>query len=245
MNPGGLNMKKAALAVLFLSFAIAIAAVPAFADSVLYNNTTAYSGTGVAYGIFGGNETTDSFTLASSATVTSVSFDFWAPVPTAVPSSTPASIELTNINWSIGTSAFGASWSGTGVAPTSYTYLDTVNDNGGQPYFYYQVYSVSLSIPDIDLGPGTYWLTLDNAVSDAPYDYWEVSKGASSAYFNSTGDSIPSETFEILGPGSSVPEGGPGLLYLMMAGALCLGCTVAVKRSRLSQLSPGSRADKL
>lgn len=215
-------MKRTTLGILFFSLAGAVAAVPACADTILYNNATAASGTLVAYGIFSGWSTSDAFNLASSDTISSVTFNYWVPqgqVPTT-------SNGLTSIDWSIGTSELGTSLgSGTGVAPTSWSYLDTVNDNGGAPGYYYQVYSETISIPDIALGSGTYWLTLANAASGL--GYWEESNGPSAAY-NPAYGSIPSETFEILGSGGPTVIPEPPSLLLLVTGLA--GLALALRR---------------
>jgi len=201
-------MRKAALAALFLSFACAVATMPAFAQT-LYNNFTSYSDTAVpyaAYGIFGAPYyTTDSFTLGSSATVAGVTFDYWvyASYPT---DESP----LNSIEWSIGTSPYGAQ-DGTGTAvPTSYTYLNTRNDGAGN----FQIYTVTLPVtPEASLGSGTtYWLTFNNASSPGPggYAYWDTSDGPSTAYSPEYGQ-IPSESFTLFGNSgpTAVPEYSP------------------------------------
>ena len=76
-----------------------------------------------------------------------------------------------------------------------------------------------LTIP-VGLGPGTYWLTLQNA-NDAFGSgvLWDQNSGPSSAFENFLG-TIPSETFQILGGGGTTPE--PGSIMLFGTGILGL-----------------------
>ena len=229
-------MKKASLAALVFSFAGAIAAAPAFADTVLYNNAGPNTDTGsplYAYGVYSASQdTTDSFTLASNATVTGANFMLWT-YQNGVEGEPGF-----QVNWSIGTTPFGSDvGTGTNVTPTSTVYLNPIHLSVNDTSFW--VYSVTISIPNTSLGPGEYWFTLDNTESSAAdgLGFWDASYpastvGTSTAYFgNSAVTAVPSQTFEILGSGSApVPEGGSGLLYVMMAGTICLGCAVAVKR---------------
>jgi hypothetical protein len=189
------------LASLFLSFACAVAALPAFAQT-LYSNTGPYTDTGspfYAYGVYNfSQDTTDSFTLGSSATVSGASFILWEYQSGATP------LTSWDLDYSIGTSPFGSQVeAGTGVTPTSSDYLNPIYVSANNTSYYANL--VTISIPNIDLGPGTYWLTLaDTTNTQNFYTFWDaswpVSEGPSTAYFHSTFTTVPSETFTIFGP---------------------------------------------
>jgi hypothetical protein len=73
------------------------------------------------------------------------------------------------------------------------------------------------------LNPGTYWLTLQNAIVNDDPVYWDENSGPSSASQNSLG-TIPSESFTILGTATTttsnetLPE--PNTLILLASAAL-------------------------
>jgi len=194
-------MKKAGLAVLLLILAGTIASAHAYAGT-LYSNLGAngYPFQGYAIMEFDGPfYVSDSFTLSSLSTIDRVDFVAW----------TTGGYNLLSLDWSIGTSPF----CGTSVtaSTTNGALIATIGD--------YDVYEESISIPDLTLGPGTYWLTFGNAVAIRPQDgnltglvYWNESDGLSSAFADFyPGDSIPSESFTI--NGSPVPE--PSSLLLI------------------------------
>jgi hypothetical protein len=183
----GTKMKKSAvLSVLVLGLATALAAAPASADTTLYDNTGPTSNGGDtgngAFALDYGYVVTDSFTLSSSSTVTSANFLIWL-----YPGDT-----LSNVDWSIGTSAFDTSL-GAATATTS-----SLGQTNSGVFGSYNVYDESISIPSLSLGAGTYWFTLQNANTGGYPAFWDVSNGASSAVNNILG-AVPSETFQILG----------------------------------------------
>jgi hypothetical protein len=180
-------MKRASLAVSFLALVGAIAAVPAFADSTLYSNGPANDQT-LGWTINSGYSVSDSFTLSQASTVTGATFDAWLN----------SKDSLTGVNWSIGNTEEGSSL-GSGTAGTVSTLVVT---NG----YGFDVYSESISIPDITLAAGTYWFTLGSATTvDSNLAYWDMNNGPSVAFQNgsnlndySEGGSN-SETFSIDG----------------------------------------------
>ncbi len=101
----------------------------------------------------------------------------------------------------------------------------------------YFVESDTFSTGNISLGAGTYYLTLQNAVTvDSDTAYWEINNGPSAAYLTSSNPSsflvnapIPSESFDIQGPGGTVtPE--PGYWALL---SVAIAGLIWVKRRRL------------
>jgi hypothetical protein len=198
------------LAVLFLSLVGALAVVPASADTTLYNNTGPTSNGGdTTYGAFTldyGYVVTDSFTLSQSSTVTSANFLIWVI----------SGDTLSSVDWSIGTSAYGGT-------PATATTLSLGQTNSGV-YGRYNIFDESISIPGLSLGAGTYWFTLQNAVaSNGDLAYWDISNGPSSAVHSTIG-TVPSETFQILGP---VPE--PSSFLLLGSGLMGLAGMVRRK----------------
>jgi hypothetical protein len=102
-------MKRAALAVLLLSFAGAMSVVPAFGDSVLDDNN--FLASSRSFGDVGyGGEISNWFTLTSNATIKGAIFDVWVD-PGA---------SLESIGWSIGTTPYS---SGAGGLPAVTLYL--------------------------------------------------------------------------------------------------------------------------
>jgi hypothetical protein len=131
----------------------------------------------------------DSFTLSQASTVTGATFDAWLN----------SKDSLTGVNWSIGNTEEGSSL-GSGTAGTVSTLVVT---NG----YGFDVYSESISIPDITLAAGTYWFTLGSATTvDSNAAYWDMNNGPSVAFENTIGTLIGyseggsnSETFSIDG----------------------------------------------
>ena len=181
-------MKRIPFAISFLALAGAIAAVPAFADSTLYSNGPANDQT-LGFTINSGFSVSDSFTLSQASTVTGATFDAWLF----------SGDSLTGVNWSIGTADFDSS-QGTGTAVPANAFVVT---NG----YGFDVYSESISIPDITLAAGTYWFTLGSATTvDSNLAYWDMNNGPSVAFENTLGNlngysekGSNSETFSIDG----------------------------------------------
>jgi hypothetical protein len=189
---------------------------------VLYDNTTSQSGTLTGISIYTGVSQTfsDSFTLATDSTVGGITFESWQL----------AGNSISTVEWEISSGPLGQAFSGTvygtGTATTSDTLLCTACAGSG-----YDLNDDSISISDLALSEGTYYLTLFDAVANGEA-FWDMSDGASTAY---TGASFfgpldlaaptdgsgyfsiagsESETFQILdNSGSATPE--PSTLLLM------------------------------
>ena len=138
-----------AVALLVLSSTAALAQV--FTDFPVNGQISAFS-------ISGGGSTSDSFTLASPATVGQVVFGAWVNTGDTV----------TSLTWAIGTTPYDTSL-GTGVATASSAY-DFTNVDG------FDVDTITFSIPSVSLPAGTYYLTLTNAASASgqPDVYWDI-----------------------------------------------------------------------
>jgi hypothetical protein len=200
-----------------LALLTSMLAVPALADSILYNNGAPCPGGCIdAWPISTPFAVTDSFTLVGNATLTGVDFAVWV-----YPTDTPRSVD-----WELGNSAFGGN---IGVGTDSNVGVTTLGLNE----YGFELDEVSLSLPAIQLGAGTYWLTLQNAsVGNPDPVWWDENSGSdctspgcpSQAYSNEVG-SIPSESFDIRGNyNSTTPE--PGSVILFSSGVLALGGVV-------------------
>jgi hypothetical protein len=199
------SMKKTALAVLSLALVGVVASAPAFAGTVYSNGPL--DGNDIAFTINAGFAVSDSFTLTSTSTITSIDFGAWV-----FPGDS-----FTSVDWSI-----GANNPFTGATTTAATTNVFDFTNG----FGYDVYTESFSTGSLTLGPGTYYLTLENAVTAGGQNaYWDQNNGPSVAFDNALGNlngyDLPgndSETFDINGTsgGPVVPE--PSSLLLMGSG---------------------------
>ena len=205
---------------------LGLAAAPARAG-ILYDNgpiNGAVNRQDIKHG--SGNAVSGSFFLtAGMSNLESVHFGMWTEVEAR-----PSTVE-----WEIGSTPFAAD-KGFGTATLTWNY---VGYNGGCC----DITEASFTFPSINLGPGQYWLTLSNAVACGPFGCdgvvgWDENSGAgcggtgggancpSTAYFDNTGNPIPSESFTI--DGTSTPE--PYSIALFGSGVLGLG---GVLRRRL------------
>lgn len=213
-----MNAKKITLAMLACVLGVVCAAVPAFADSVIYDNTngiTDYTnftpaGQG-AYTVNYGMQTVNSFTVGGSGANIDA-FNFAAVFMDDTDT-------LTSLTWAITATPFGtpiASGTTTDFASTT---------PAGLVFDYYPA-----NIETVNLGsskyyaPGTYWLEFDDAsTSEANLLMWAESDGASAAqqlYAGADQGPMGSEGFQILGAAAVVPE--PPLFLLFGTGLLAL-----------------------
>jgi hypothetical protein len=212
-------MKKSPiLAALILGLAGAIASVPAFADSMLYDNSTAGSygvvnPTGEPFGILnvGPVAYTESFVLSQSSTVTEATASIWV--------SSGASI--TAGDWAITTQEFGGTTDTSGSLvglTTALLYSDVPWGAPQGPTA--DILDVEIPIsPSLQLDAGTYWFELEDVGQTGGTAYWDVSEGPSTAC-RSDNDSCSvyySSTFQILGTqDAATPE--PSSFLLLASG---------------------------
>jgi hypothetical protein len=113
-------MKKAILAVIFLSLVGALATVPAVADSTVYSSGSS-NWNFDAWPIDYGASVTDEFTLTQAETITGFTADVW------IGSGDP----LNNVEYSFGTTAYDSRLTNRHSHPSRHRSLRTIRRPGG------------------------------------------------------------------------------------------------------------------
>ena len=231
-------MKKLTVA-LFVVCLLALAG-PAWAG-VVFNNYPINS-TIQAFAINFGYSVSDSFTTDPGGdVVTGVNFGSW----------NVSGDDITAVDWMIGTTPFSSTGGGSGTAAAV---TDTLQVSLSPNPDSYNIYSNSINLlGEPSLAPGTYYLTLENAVFPGGNQvYWDVNDGAGiDAQQNQVGElsftncggagtvgggtdtGTCAESFQILGVQgvySGTPE--PGSLMLFGSGILLLAGAWRRKASR-------------
>jgi len=199
---------KTRLFSLLTVLTLILAALPAAADQVLYNNGPFDDDTD-AWTINFGFVVSDTFTLASNSTLTGFNFYSWV-FPGDVLLSAEVSITSDENG---GTIYFDQT--------LSFAQSNCVTN----AYGFNICLETSSTFNGPNLGPGTYWVNLQNATANTGDPvYWDENSGEgcnspdcpSRASQNSVG-TIPSESFSILGntgtTTGSVPEPSAFLLF--------------------------------
>jgi len=168
-------------------------ALPALAQNTLYNNgpdaDVGY------YGVNGGAETSNSFYLSQEAAVTSITLTLYTVDDRNHPES---------LRWAITTEPLGGTVLGTGFAGLSLL---------GDPYltkFLFYAYPEGFQVPNLNLPPGTYYLQIQDVVTQwRALAFWAVSDGSSLGYYSRVGPSeygrrsspaqVSSESFAVFG----------------------------------------------
>jgi len=186
----------------FLLLGLSLSTVPAFSQNDLYDNGPT-NGTNYAWTITFGFAVSDSFLLSNASTVNSLDFASWVEPGFVLETSEVA----------ITSSEFG----GTTYFDQTVSFVQsncTLNDMG------YNVCLETGSFPGINLPPGTYWLTLKDALGNRPGLYfWDENAGPSLASENSVG-TIPSESFTVNGHAASTTTPEPTNIALLGSGLL-------------------------
>ena len=205
---------KLRLASFFLiMFSLTLLAVPARAQTDLYDNGPV-NGQALGFTINFGQSVSDTFTLTANSSVNGMTFWAWMWPGTTIE----------NVEIQFGSSAFGNDFFDqvVGVSPSS-----CFSNQYG-----FNVCEESASFNGVDLNAGTYWMTLSNAVTNnLDQAFWDVNSGEgcqgsgcpSQAAVSALG-TVPSESFTILGNAGSTSTTGttpePTSLLLLASGAL-------------------------
>jgi len=154
---------------------------------VIYDNGPA-NGTIDAWTINFGYAVADSFSLAAASILTGASFTLWN-----LPRDATATVD-----WSVVANPTTGPILAFGTASVSQDFQFT-NDIG------YDVNSASIALPNIVLGPGTYWFELQNAsVSNGDPAYWDMNGGPSQIWDSDFGyNPDPSDVAPGLGSAST------------------------------------------
>jgi hypothetical protein len=223
-----INMDKRVCLLAFVVAASLTLSTPASAG-VLYDNGPISGAAQLgAWALYNNGVTNDaaadSFTLTGTSTLSGVAnIGLWLH-----PGDSPLSLD-----WGISASPdYSQSLGGGTVGLTNTVWCSACGWN------YYDVYASSFSLPNIVLGPGTYWLTLQGGVSSQSAGmFWDINNGPSVAYETQVGGNVAnyrghegsnSDSFQILGD-SSAPEPAGTALFLS---GLALVASLARRKMR-------------
>ena len=231
-------------AVLLVVLIGAMAAVPAFADVVLYNQVTPTTTTPDVRGSYNvgglninnGYIVTDQFELSQHSVLDSAMVALWVAGTGTV----------TSVDWAITTDPFGAPLaSGTATNTAVVAVTDPVYAGSGN------IYQETFSLGNLSLGTGTYWLQLGNAENSwfderlgsqgwiawddsSAWPHWTTYPDATAYQF--IGINMPSvpNTFQILGSADTSPSAVPEPSSVLLWATMLAGLGVVIRRKLLA-----------
>ena len=187
-----------------------VLAQAAWAAPILYSNGALDGHAGFAN--ITSASISNSATFMTSVALESVTFGAWVP----------SGEFLIGLNWALSSVAFGSELGGGTVTPVS-VYQFTPPELGGN----FDVVLASFALPTIQLGPGTYFLTLSGAdTNNGRFGGWDTNSGPSAA-FSSTAGPIASNFFQVTGTVTPELDGSAVWTPLLFCGML-----LAVRRRR-------------
>ncbi len=177
------------------------------------------AGIGNVPAISSGYAVTESFTINSSVTLNQITFADWATTGTTA----------TSIDWEITSQPnAGVLFSATGATLSSTLVRTGIRDDDGNLN---NVYNSSFQTVAVNLGPGTYWLLLQNC-SPAPACGWGLSSNSGSAeqFLNGSlsASGFGSESLTL--SGSAAVVSSPEPTGSLVAGGLFLAVALARRR---------------
>jgi hypothetical protein len=191
---------------------VCFAALPAVAQTDLYDNGP-INPDGTQWTINLGFAVSDNFTLSSAATVNGLQFESLM-LPGDVLESAEVSITSQEFG---GTNYFDQS--------VNFTASNCFNNDFG-----FNVCTQTGTFNGPQLSAGTYWVTLQNGVTNnGDPVYWDENSGPSLASENTVG-TIPSEAFTILGTASSGTGSTPEPSALVLFGSGVAGMAGLLRR---------------
>ena len=196
-------------------FCLALAAVPAPAQ-VLYDNGPINGGVD-AWPLNFGFIVSNSFTLSSNSTAGGFELGLWE---------FPGDVQI-SVDWSITSMDNGGTMYGSGTVSGKNVTDMFLSTN----YYGYDIDEATATGLNVGLNGGTYWLNLENAQNQTgDPTYWDEnsgagcqSKGCPSLASVTLIGTVPSESFSIIGTGStsgSTPE--PGSMMLLASGVVAV-----------------------
>jgi hypothetical protein len=208
--------------VRFLTLLIAVSAIGVAAKADTLYSDGPIDGTYSSWTINFGFQVEDSFTLSSASTLTGATFGNWL-----IGGDTASSVDWAIVGSEGSQTPVCGGCSGTASLTAGATFLNS---------FGYDVVDQGFSLGSLNLGAGTYWLELQNLVTNnGDPGFWDMNGGPSSIWENTLGDQSGanctsgagpgtcSDSFTIMGTTTTGATPEPGSLALLFSGVTLIG----------------------